>query len=282
MEEKAVEVVEVAGIRIGGDSPLVIIAGPCVIEDMHHALRHAWALQKLSMSMGVPVIYKSSFDKANRSSLHSYRGPGIEDGLEILNAVKQETGLPVTTDVHTQEQAGLAAEVVDLLQVPAFLCRQTSLLVAAAKTGKPVNVKKGQFMSPWDTKNIVEKIRATAGPGKCLLTERGTSFGYNNLVVDFRSIPVMRSSGVPVVFDGTHSVQLPGAGTGGTSTGGQREFVPFLVLAAAAVGMDALFLEVHEDPDNAPCDGPNMLCLEDFPGLVEKALVVRNALKSMP
>jgi len=272
-----VDKVKVQDFLLGEGEPLAIITGPCVIEDREHALRHAERLRQLRDRLGVPLIYKSSFDKANRSSPDSARGPGLDAGLEILAAVRDATGLPLLTDIHEAAQARPAAEVADVLQIPAFLCRQTSLIAAAAGTGKPVNVKKGQFLSPWDAANIAAKVRETAGPGRCLLTERGTSFGYNNLVVDFRALPVMRGHGVPVIFDATHSVQLPGSAAGGTATGGQREFVAVLARAAVAAGIDALFLEVHEDPDRAPCDGANMLPLDALEPLLEMVLRLREA-----
>ncbi|MBI1975986.1 MAG: 3-deoxy-8-phosphooctulonate synthase [Candidatus Omnitrophica bacterium] len=256
----------VCDISIGkGNSP-VLIAGPCAIENEAQTLRHAERLMKLTQEQEVPFIFKSSYDKANRLSVKSYRGPGIKEGLKILKRVKNELDLPVLSDVHCQEEVTVAAEVLDILQIPAFLCRQTDLITAAAKTGKVVNIKKGQFMAPWDMKNIVEKIES-AGCQKILLTERGASFGYNNLVSDMRSIVVMREFGYPVIFDATHSVQLPGGA--GSSSGGQRQFVLPLARAAAAVGCDGLFLEVHENPDQAPSDGPNMV---DF-SMLEELLV---------
>jgi 2-dehydro-3-deoxyphosphooctonate aldolase (KDO 8-P synthase) len=262
---------------IGEGQPLALIAGPCVIEGRDHALRHAAALRAITDRLGVPFIYKSSYDKANRTSGASYRGPGVEEGLAILAAVKREVGVPVLTDVHEASEVSAAAEVVDVLQIPAFLCRQTSLLEAAARTGRAVNVKKGQFLSPWDAAQIAEKVRAAGGPGRCLLTERGTSFGYNNLVVDFRSLPVMRGHGVPVVFDATHSVQLPGGGTGGQVSGGMREFIPALASAAAAVGVDAFFMEAHEDPDRAPRDSATMLPLSAVPDVLSRVQAVAAA-----
>jgi 2-dehydro-3-deoxyphosphooctonate aldolase (KDO 8-P synthase) len=225
----------------------------------------ATRLRDIAAKAGVPFIFKSSYDKANRTSIRSYRGPGVHEGLEILQKIKDVVGVPVLSDVHTVEEVEPAAEVLDVLQIPAFLCRQTDLIVAAAGTGKPVNVKKGQFLAPWDTKNIVEKVRSV-GNEQVLLTERGASFGYNNLVADMRSLVVMRSFGVPVVFDATHSVQLPGGA--GTASAGQREFVPYLARAAVGTGCDALFMEIHPDPDQAPSDGPNMLRLEDLPALL--------------
>jgi len=255
---KKVESFEVSGVRFGGPG-LAIIAGPCVVESKDHAFRMADAISEIAGRVGLGVVYKSSFDKANRSSIESFRGKGMDFGLEVLQSVKDEFGLPVITDIHEPSQAAEAAEVADILQIPAFLCRQTDLLVAAAKTGRAVNVKKGQFLAPWDAENIVQKL-GTAGAEKILLTERGASFGYNNLVVDLRSFPVMRGFGVPVVFDATHSLQLPGGL--GKSTGGQAQYIENFARAAVACGVDAVFMEVHDDPANAPSDGPNQLPLE--------------------
>lgn len=246
-----------------------ILAGPCAIESRETALATADVLAGLAAKLDIPIVYKSSFDKANRTSLTSFRGPGLERGLEILAEVKRTTGLPVVTDIHHPEQAAPVAEVADVLQIPAFLCRQTDLLVAAAETGRVVNVKKGQFLAPWDMKNVVEKLRA-AGGERIWLTERGSTYGYNNLVVDMRSIPQMRAFGVPVIMDATHSVQLPG-GLGGAS-GGQREYVPVLASAAVAAGADGVFMEVHPDPDKALCDGPNSLPLADVERLLRRLL----------
>lgn len=255
--------VDVSGVVIGGGE-LVIIAGPCVIESRESCLRHAEQLLDIAGRAGVPFIFKSSYDKANRTSLASFRGPGPEEGLEILSRVRSEFGCPVLSDVHSVEEVGPAAEVLDMIQIPAFLSRQTDLLVRAAESGVPVNVKKGQFLAPSDAAPIVEKLRSSGAVG-VTLTERGSSFGYNNLVVDMRSLGVMRALGVPVIFDATHSVQLPGA-LGGRS-GGEREFVPLLSKAAVAAGCDAVFMEVHEAPDKALCDGPNMLALDGLPVL---------------
>ncbi len=246
------------GVAAGGDGPLLVIAGTCVIESRESALAHARALAEIAREVGLPLVFKASFDKANRTSIDSFRGPGLAAGLEILAEVKETTGLPVLSDVHEPGQCGLAGDVLDVVQVPAFLCRQTDLLLAAAATGKPVNVKKGQFLAPEDTAPIVEKLRRGGARG-ILLTERGTTFGYHDLVVDLRGIPRMRSLGVPVVFDATHSVQRPGGL--GTATGGQPEFIPVLARAAVAAGADAVFLEVHEDPSRALSDGPNSLPL---------------------
>jgi 2-dehydro-3-deoxyphosphooctonate aldolase (KDO 8-P synthase) len=241
------------------DNPLVLIAGPCVIENRDHCLKMAAKLQRVASKYDIPFIFKSSFLKANRSSIDSYLGPGLEAGLRILARVKSEMEIPVISDIHSIEQVKPAAEVLDVIQIPAFLCRQTALLIAAAETGRALNVKKGQFLSPWDVKNIIGKVHST-GNHKLLMTERGVTFGYNNLVVDMRALEIMRRLGVAVVFDATHSVQLPG-GQGGTS-GGQREFVDPLTRAALAVGVNALFLEVHDNPQLARCDGPNMITPE--------------------
>jgi 2-dehydro-3-deoxyphosphooctonate aldolase (KDO 8-P synthase) len=247
-----------------GDGGLVMIAGPCVMESEAATLEVARALQDFAAALSLPLIFKASFDKANRTSVTSFRGPGLEQGLEILAKVKAETGLPVLSDVHRVSQVAAAAMVLDVLQIPAFLCRQTDLVVAAAASGRAVNLKKGQFLAPWDMAPVVEKARST-GNEKILLTERGAMFGYNNLVVDFRSLPLMRELGCPVVLDVTHSVQLPGGQ--GSCSGGQRQFIPALARAGVAVGVDALFMEVHPDPDKARCDGPNSLPLAEVPAL---------------
>ena len=265
--------VRIGSITIGGGAPLALIGGPCAIENDKHALMMAERLQRVTAAAGVPFIYKSSYDKANRSSVHSYRGPGLVEGLRILQKVKDETGLAVLSDVHDVSEVAPAAAVLDVLQVPAFLCRQTDLIVACARSGRPVNVKKGQFVSPRDMINVVEKVR-WAGSEDLLLTERGSSFGYNNLVVDFRGLPIMRGLGYPVVFDATHSVQLPGGQ--GDRSGGERQYVQALARAAVAVGVDALFMEIHEDPDRTLedgrplSDGPNMLRLDDLPRLLDE------------
>ncbi|NOY54131.1 MAG: 3-deoxy-8-phosphooctulonate synthase [Deltaproteobacteria bacterium] len=260
--------VQIGKVRIGGGA-LVLIAGPCVIESESLVLKTAERLKRIAADARMPLIFKSSFDKANRSSYASFRGPGLTEGLKILQRVREEFDLPVLSDVHREEEVGPAAEIIDVLQVPALLCRQTDFLMAVARSGRAVNVKKGQFMAPWDMKNVVEKIRQ-AGNEQIILTERGSSFGYNNLVSDMRSLPVMRDLGVPVVFDGTHSVQLPGGQ--GTVSGGQREFVPALTRAAVAAGVDGIFLEVHPDPDRALCDGPNMLALSSLPELLRQVI----------
>jgi len=272
------KIVEVGDIKIGGGNPFVLIAGPCVIESESLALEVASYVKALCDKFKIPYIFKSSYDKANRTSINSFRGPGIERGLEILSRVKEEVGVPVLSDVHLPEEALVAGEVLDVLQIPAFLCRQTDLVLAVARVGKPVNVKKGQFLSPYDVRYIVEKIESQ-GNYQILLTERGVSFGYNNLVVDFRSLPIMRETGYPVVFDATHSVQLPGGLKG--ASGGERRFVPYLARAAVAVGIDALFMEVHPDPDNALSDGPNMLPLKELRDLLKKLKEIDNLVKGL-
>jgi 2-dehydro-3-deoxyphosphooctonate aldolase (KDO 8-P synthase) len=259
------------GVSIGGGAPLAFIAGPCVIESEEHALAMARSLAAICRRAGVPYIFKASFDKANRSSAGSFRGPGLKEGLRILGMVKESIGVPVLSDIHDPAQAEVAAAVLDILQIPAFLCRQTDLLVAAGRTGRPVNIKKGQFLAPWDIRHAVDKVRG-AGNDRVLLTERGTSFGYNNLVVDFRSLVVMRGLGVPVIMDATHAVQLPGGQ--GDRSGGEAAFIPFLARAAAAVGIDALFCEVHDRPDQAKSDGPNALTLEGVEPLLKAVLAI--------
>jgi len=260
---ESVEKIQIANFQLGGGE-LVMIAGPCVIEDAALTLTIARTLKKYAAELALPLIFKASYDKANRTSLASFRGPGLEKGLEILARVKEEVGLPVLADVHQVGEVAPAAEVLDVLQIPAFLCRQTDLVVAAAATGKPVNIKKGQFLAPWDMAQVVEKARAT-GNSQIFLTERGTCLGYNNLVVDFRSLAIMRGLGCPVVLDVTHSVQLPGGQ--GSCSGGQREFVPLLARAGVAAGVDGIFLEVHPEPPKARCDGPNSLALQEVPQL---------------
>jgi 2-dehydro-3-deoxyphosphooctonate aldolase (KDO 8-P synthase) len=257
----------IGSITIGGGAPLALIAGPCVIESRDAALRHAERLRDMAAAEGLPLIYKSSFDKANRTALASFRGIGMEDGLRVLADVRRETGLPVLTDVHEREQIAPVAAVVDVLQTPAFLCRQTDFIVAVAGAGRPVNLKKGQFLSPWEMKRVVEKARST-GNADLLVTERGFAFGYNNLVSDMRALPVLAESGCPVVFDATHSVQQPGAR--GSSSGGDRAMVATLARAAVGAGADAVFLEVHEDPERALSDGATSLRLDDLPGLLRQ------------
>jgi 2-dehydro-3-deoxyphosphooctonate aldolase (KDO 8-P synthase) len=263
---------EIGPVHVGAGQ-LFLIAGPCVIESEAHARRMAEAIQRITSDLGIPYIFKASYDKANRTSVKSFRGPGLAEGTRILGRLAEDTGLPVLTDVHEPMHCEVAAEAVDVLQIPAFLCRQTDLLVAAGKTGRAVNVKKGQFVAPWDMKHPVEKVRST-GNTRVFLTERGASFGYNALVVDFRSLPVMREI-APVVFDGTHSVQQPSAANG--VSGGQPEYIPLLVRAAVAAGVDGLFLEVHDDPANAKSDGANSLDLKLLKALLEKLLAIQAA-----
>jgi len=273
-------VVEINGIRVGPGELPVVIAGPDVIENERHVLIHAERIKKLCDSVGLPYILKCSYDKANRTSLDSYRGPGLKKGLPILAKVKRTLGIPVLSDVHCREEIDSAAEVLDALQVPAFLCRQTDFVMAVAKAGKPINLKKGQFLAPWDMRHVIEKAQAT-GNRQILVTERGTSFGYNNLVSDLRSLQVLAEFGYPVIYDGTHSVQLPGGL--GNASGGNREFVPTLVRAAIATGFcHGIFLEVHEDPDHAPCDGPNMLKLADLARLLGEVKAIYSALDKNP
>jgi 2-dehydro-3-deoxyphosphooctonate aldolase (KDO 8-P synthase) len=259
--------VKIGRFEIGAGRPLALIAGPCVIESADSALRHAAALKAIADRVGIPYVFKSSYDKANRTSLGSFRGPGMDEGLKILSQVRCEIGVPVLTDVHEIDQIAPAAEAVDVLQIPAFLCRQTDFVVSVARAGKVVNVKKGQFLAPWDVKNIVEKIVST-GNEQVTVTERGASFGYNNLVSDMRSLIVLGEIGYPVVFDATHSLQQPGGL--GKASGGERQYIPALARAAVAVGVDALFMEVHEDPDRALSDGPNSLALNDLEALLAR------------
>ncbi|MEA2824662.1 MAG: 2-dehydro-3-deoxyphosphooctonate aldolase synthase [Alphaproteobacteria bacterium] len=258
-------VVRVGSVEIGNKKPLSIIAGPCALESRDHALEMASALKEITAKAGVGFVYKTSFDKANRTSANSVRGLGIELALPIFAEIRERIGVPVLTDVHEREQCAAVAEAVDVLQIPAFLCRQTDLLVAAAETGRVVNVKKGQFLAPWDMKNVVAKVTGAGNPN-VLVTERGVSFGYNTLVSDMRALPILASLGAPVVFDATHSVQQPGGQ--GTSSGGERDMVPVLARAAVAIGVAAVFMETHQDPDSAPSDGPNMLKLKDLPALL--------------
>jgi 2-dehydro-3-deoxyphosphooctonate aldolase (KDO 8-P synthase) len=251
--------------KIGNDLPLIVIAGPCQIESYEHAMETASALKEMGQSVGIPVIYKSSFDKANRTSVSGKRGLGIDKSLQIFSDIKQKLNIPVLTDVHEKEQCSPVAKVVDVIQIPAFLCRQTDLLIAAGETGKTVNIKKGQFLAPWDMKNVISKVEST-GNMNILITERGVSFGYNTLVADMRSLPELTKTGYPVVMDATHSVQQPGGQ--GTSSGGNREFAPVIARAAVAVGVACVFLETHPDPDSAPSDGPNMIRMSDMPKLL--------------
>lgn len=268
--------VHIGDVVVSNDAPMVLIAGPCQLESLAHAQMMADNLCQIAEDLGVPFVFKSSFDKANRSGLDGPRGIGLEAGLEILSSIRAEFGCPVLTDVHTVAQCKPAAQAVDILQIPAFLCRQTDLIVAAAQTGAVINVKKGQFLAPWDVANIVEKV-TRSGNTRLLLTERGTSFGYNMLVSDMRSLPIMAQTGYPVVFDATHSVQLPGGE--GTSSGGQREFVPTLARAAVAAGCSAVFIETHEDPDRAPSDGPNMVPLSEMRDLVGDLKAIDDVVK---
>jgi len=267
-------ILKAGAVEIGGGKPLALIAGPCVIESEALVFEVAAALSALAGRLGIGIVFKASYDKANRSAVSNFRGPGMREGLRILRAVKEKTGMPILTDVHECAQVAPAAEVADIIQIPAFLCRQTDLLVEAGRTGRIVNVKKGQFVAPGDMMNAVAKVRST-GNDKVLLTERGSSFGYHNLVVDMRALAIMRGLGVPVVFDATHSVQLPGGA--GTCSGGQREFVPLLARAAVAAGVDALFMEVHPRPDKALCDGPNSWPLGELEPLVKHLQAVDKA-----
>jgi len=271
------EIVPVGKIRIGGGTPLVLIAGPCVIESEAHAMKMAGRLVKIAAAAKVPLIFKASYDKANRSSLASYRGPGLRAGLAVLRKIKERFGVPVLTDIHEPAQAAAAAEVCDVLQVPAFLSRQTDLLVAAGKTGRVVNLKKGQFLSPWDMGNAVEKVRST-GNRKVIVTERGASFGYNNLVADMRAFPILARTGCPVIFDVTHSVQLPGGQ--GNASGGQPEFIEPLARAGCAAGVNGIFLEVHDRPARAKSDGSNALALDRLPALLAKLNAIGKLVRS--
>jgi 2-dehydro-3-deoxyphosphooctonate aldolase (KDO 8-P synthase) len=267
-------IVHIDNLSIGQGMPLAIIAGPCVIETPETTFEIAATLKRLTDQLGLPLIFKASFDKANRTSIDAYRGPGLEKGLQILARIKAELGIPLLSDIHDIRQVEPAAEVLDVLQIPAFLCRQTDFILEAARTGKVLNIKKGQFLAPWDVANIVEKIAST-GNRQILLTERGAMFGYNNLVVDMRAIPIMRATGYPVVFDATHSVQLPGGA--GKSSGGQRQYAPVLARAAVAAGADAIFMEVHPDPDRALCDGPNSLPTADLEPLLAQLKAIHQA-----
>ena len=272
--------VTIGDVVVGNDRPLALIAGPCQLESRAHALEMSAALAEMAKKLGIGVIYKTSFDKANRTSLATPRGLGLEDCLPIFAEIRETSGLPVLTDVHAPDLCGPVAEAVDVLQIPAFLCRQTDLIVAAAETGRALHIKKGQFLAPWDMKNVVAKAHA-AGNDRVLVCERGTSFGYNTLVSDMRSLPIMASqTGCPVVYDATHSVQQPGGQ--GSSSGGQREFAPVLARAAVAVGVAAVFMETHEDPDRAPSDGPNMMHLKELPGIVETLLEIDRVAKARP
>ena len=268
--------VKCSNFEIANNKPFTLIAGPCQLENEEHALKISSELKKITSSLGINLIYKTSFDKANRTSLKGKRGLGLEKSLPIFDKIRKEVGLPILTDVHTAEQCSVVAKHVDVLQIPAFLCRQTDLLIAAAKTGKIINVKKGQFLAPWDMANVIKKIEES-GNKNILITERGASFGYNTLVSDMRALPIMSKFGFPIVFDATHSVQQPGGM--GEKSGGQREFVPYLARAAIAVGVGAIFMEIHEDPDNAPSDGPNMVPLNEVKVLLKKLTEIDKLVK---
>jgi len=268
--------VKCTNFEIANDKPFTLIAGPCQLENEMHAIKISTELKKITSELGINLIYKTSFDKANRTSLKGKRGMGLENSLPIFDKIRKEVGVPVLTDVHTAEQCLIVADHVDVLQIPAFLCRQTDLLIAAAKTGKIINVKKGQFLAPWDMANVVKKIEES-GNKNILITERGASFGYNTLVSDMRALPIMSKFGFPIVFDATHSVQQPGGM--GEKSGGQREFVPYLARAAIAVGVGAIFMETHEDPDNAPSDGPNMVPLNEVKALLKKLTEIDKLVK---
>ena len=272
------KLIQVGNVSIGGDGPLAVIAGPCVIESRESALRHAAALKERADRVGVPYVFKASYDKANRSSIDSFRGLGLDKGLAILAEVKEKIGVPVLTDVHETAQVAAVKDVADILQIPAFLCRQTDFVAAVARSGRVVNVKKGQFLAPWDMRNVIDKILST-GNQQILVTERGASFGYNNLVSDMRSLVVMREMGYPVVFDATHSLQLPGGL--GNASGGERKYIPALARAGVATGIDALFMEVHENPDQALSDGPNSLALENFEALLRKVKEIDALVKGL-
>lgn len=268
--------ISVCGIKIGGINPLVLIAGPCVIEDGERLFSIAEEIKTIASSFGIPLIFKASYDKANRSSIRSFRGPGLKKGLKALEGIKNKLEIPILSDVHSVGEVGLASNILDVIQIPALLCRQTDLIVAAARTGRTINIKKGQFISPWEIVNIIEKIESV-GNNSIILTERGTMFGYNNLVADMRAIPIMKGYGYPVIFDATHSVQLPGGA--GSSSSGQSEFVSTLTRASVAAGCDGLFLEVHPSPKDALCDGPNMIDLAALKGLLAQVIRIHNAIK---
>lgn len=270
-------VVSAGSVKFGNDLPLSVMAGPCQMESRDHAMEMAAALKEISDNLGIGIVYKSSFDKANRTSLTAARGIGLEKAVEVFAEIKEKFGLPVVTDIHEVHQCAPAAEVADILQIPAFLCRQTDLLVAAAKSGAVINVKKGQFLAPWDMRNVVTKL-TESGNANVMLTDRGTSFGYNTLVTDFRGLPIMAETGAPVIFDATHSVQQPGGQ--GSSSGGQREFISTLSRAAVSVGVAGVFLETHQDPDNAPCDGPNMIPVQELQDLLKTLMAFDNLAKN--
>ena len=273
---KTAREIKAGGVKIGSNNPLVLIAGPCVIESEASAIRHAKALKDIAGRLGIPLVYKASYDKANRTSLDSFRGPGLRKGLKILKKIKHDLGLAVLSDIHCKEEAREAAKVLDIIQIPAFLSRQTDLILTAAKTGKAVNIKKGQFLAPWDMRHVVKKIEAV-GNKNIILTERGVSFGYNNLVSDFRSVLIMKDLGYPVIYDATHSVQMPGGL--GDKSGGESAFIPYLAMAAVACGVDGIFVEVHEDPKKALSDGPNMLRLQDLEKMLIKLKKVEKAVR---
>jgi 2-dehydro-3-deoxyphosphooctonate aldolase (KDO 8-P synthase) len=268
--------IQVGDISIGQGGPLVLISGPCVIEDYETTREIAAFLKEITARLDFPLVFKASYDKANRTSINAFRGPGLSDGLKILDEIKKEFGIPILSDVHRLGDIPIAANILDIIQIPAFLCRQTDIVLEVAKSGKPVNIKKGQFLAPWDIANIIEKI-TSAGNRRILITERGTMFGYNNLVVDFRGFMIMREMGYPVVFDATHSVQLPGGK--GTSSGGQREFAPMLARAAVAAGVDGIFMEVHKNPEKALCDGPNSLKLDTIYDLLLQLKTIHDTVK---
>jgi len=268
--------IQLHNFKFGNDLPFVLLAGPCQIESRDHAFQMAGTLKEITAKLGIPLVYKSSYDKANRTSLSGKRGIGMEKGLEVLSDVRAEFGCPVLTDIHTEEQCQIAGQTADILQIPAFLCRQTDLLVAAAKTGKIINIKKGQFLAPWDMKNVAAKITESGNPN-VMLCERGVTFGYNTLVNDMRALPIMAATGHPVVFDATHSVQQPGGA--GSSTSGDRTMVPYLARAAVAVGVASVFMETHENPDCAPSDGPNMVKLQDMAGILEQMVAIDRLIK---
>ncbi len=268
--------VSIGNFKVGDKQPLVLLAGPCVLEGYERSLEIGRGIKEITQRLGIPYVFKASFDKANRSSFNGFRGPGLKQGLEWLQAIKDELQVPVVSDIHAESQVEAAAKVLDVIQIPAFLCRQTDLLYAAAKSGKVINVKKGQFLAPKDMSNVVDKLHE-AGSSEIMLTERGASFGYNNLVVDMRSFPIMRSFGYPVIFDATHSVQLPGGA--GTASAGNREYVEYLTRAAVGAGVDGLFMEVHDNPEEALCDGPNMVYLDKLEALLKDALAINEIVK---
>jgi 2-dehydro-3-deoxyphosphooctonate aldolase (KDO 8-P synthase) len=270
-----VDPINIGGLKVGQGSPLVLIAGPCVIEDYETTREIAGHLRETTDKLEMPFIFKASFDKANRTSVTAFRGPGLTEGLKVLEEIKGEFGIPILSDVHRISEIPAAAQVLDIMQIPAFLCRQTDVLTEVAKSGRPVNIKKGQFLAPWDMANVVEKI-TSAGNHRILITERGTMFGYNNLVVDFRGLMIMRQTGYPVIFDATHSVQLPGGA--GKSSGGQREYAPVLARAAVAAGVDGVFMEVHPNPEQALCDGPNALKLDTIYNLLSRLKTIHNTI----